>query len=163
MRLHVVHLAAQLVRVAPQVVPLAQGDVLAPRAGIVERGVDGHAFGILVFGFKQRLDHVGVPARVLAQDLLRAVGGGVVMHQNLDGKGRLLRKKALQRLGDVGRVVVRRAADAHHGLHPARLPSVLLCRLYPMPRGVSSQSGLLRMLRSSPLSSKTITPPGSEA
>ena len=148
-RLHVVHLAAQLVRVTPAVVPLAQGDVLAPRAGIVERGVDGHASGILVLGFKQGPDHVGIPPRVIAQNVLRAVGGGVVVHQNLDGN--VLRKKALQRLGDVGRMVVRRAADAHHGLHPARLPSVLLCRLYPMPPGVSSRSGPPRMIRSGPL------------
>ena len=141
-RLHVVHLAAQLVRIAPQVVPLAQGDVLAPRTGIVERGVDGYAFGILVFGFKQGPDHVGIPARVVAQDLLRAVGGGVVVHQNLHRH--ILRQKALQRLCNVGRVVVCRAADAHHGLHPARLPSVLLCRLYPMPPGMSSESGPLK-------------------
>ena len=54
-----------------------------------------------------------------AENCLGAVCGGVIVHENLHAKVRLLRKKAVQRLGDIGRVVIRRATDADHGFHAA--------------------------------------------
>ena len=41
--LHMRNLALQLFRIAPEIIALAKSNVVAPRAGKVERFVDGHA------------------------------------------------------------------------------------------------------------------------
>ena len=97
-RLHEVDLTLEFKGVCPVVVAFAVGYIFATGAGVVEYDVHlaSIASGVLVFGFVEGEDDVGVLSGVLSDDGVGAVGGGVVVYEYLDGEGGLLGKESLE-------------------------------------------------------------------
>ena len=86
----------------------------SPDKGKAEGGADSDAPGILVLLLKDGLDYLRIAPGVFPDDIGRSVRGGVVVHDHLEGKAGFLAHEALQRVFDIGRVVVR---DAQHTDH----------------------------------------------
>ena len=97
-----VHLPLQLFRVVPVVVPLAEGDVFAPRRREEYRVIDIDAPGIEIFLLIEGPDDVRMLCRVLPQNVRRRIRRGVIADENLVGEIRFLRKEAVQRRAQIG-------------------------------------------------------------
>ena len=111
-----VNLNLKLFGVCPVVVPLAVGDVLAPRVREKHLLVYVYVLRVEVFGLIEGADDVRVFFGVLADDICGAVGGLVIVYKHLKGKVRFLRHKALKRAGDVLLLIVCGAEDGYHAL-----------------------------------------------
>jgi len=113
--LHEVGLTLQLVRVAPPVVALAEGDVFAARLGDEEGGPDFLLLRKLVFILEDGADAVGVAVGVLADDVLRAVGRCVVVDDDFVGERSLLHHQPVKALPQIRCLVVHHAQGADEG------------------------------------------------
>ena len=101
-----VRLPLELMGIDPAVVPLAGGEIFSPGRGREHRVVDDDPLGPEVFLLIKGADDVRVFRRVLPQDGGAAVGGDVVVHQHLEGEVRLLGDESVQRLPQIGLVVI---------------------------------------------------------
>ena len=116
MRLQDRHLLLQLVWIGPVVVAFAERHIAAPDQRLQEGLRDVDPLRILVLRLVHAPDQVRVAALVFADGLRRAVGRGIVVHQDLDAPRRLLRDEALERIADIVRVIVGHADDGDHDL-----------------------------------------------
>ena len=71
------------------------------------------SFGVLVLGFVDGLDDVGVFGGVFADDVGGAVGGSVVMDDGHEREVGLLHHESFERVADIGLVIVGDTADCY--------------------------------------------------
>ena len=126
-----VHLALELFGVGPAVVPLASGQILSPGRREEHRvqGVD--PLGKQVLLLVEGTDDVGVFLRIFPDDGGGAVGGGVVADQHLKGEIGALAHEALQRIPDIGFMVI---GHTGHGELDGCLVHALNPHFFPRPR-----------------------------
>ena len=112
MRFQIAHLRRQFAGIAPVVIAVHQGDILAPRARKVENAGDIlPPLPVLVLPLQDRKYLVRVARGIAPQNLRGAVGRGVVVDQYFNVKIAPLGEKAIQRLPKVVRVVIADRAD----------------------------------------------------
>lgn len=68
---------------------------------------------VLVLSFVDRLDDIGVPLGVLADDGGGTVGRGIVMDYGLEGEGRLLHHEAVQALPQKRLMIINHATNRY--------------------------------------------------
>ena len=93
-----VNLPLQLVGVGPEVVALAGGYVFSPCPPVVELHIYLHPFGVLVLRLQNRVDKAGIPCGIFLYDVLRAIGRGIVVHQDFYWESGALHHDAVEAL-----------------------------------------------------------------
>ena len=110
------HLLAQLVWIGPIVISLAESDIASADQREQEGLRDGDALRILVLRLVDSPDAGGIAGFVVADDVRRAVGRGIVVHENFDPEGRPLGHETLEGVADQSGLVVSQADDGHAGV-----------------------------------------------
>ena len=112
MRLHVIHLPLQLIGVAPVIIAVQHGHIFSAGSRNVEEPRDVHLpLTVLVLCPENGPDDVRIAAVVVPDHRLSAVGGGIVMDQDLQPEIPLLRKDAVQALRNIRSVIVGHHTD----------------------------------------------------
>ena len=106
-----VHLKLQLFRVVPVVVPLTDGDILAPAGREKHHVIEVNTPGVEILCLIEGPDDLRVSGCVFPDDVPGAVGGGIVVYQHLKGKIRLLIHETVQGLAQILLMVVCGAED----------------------------------------------------
>ena len=110
------HLLAQLVRVRPVIISLAERHIASADQRKQEGRGDVDPLRELVLRLVDAPDDGRVAGFVFAHDFRGAVSRGIVVHQHLDAEGRPLGHEALEGVADQPGLVVRQADDGHQGI-----------------------------------------------
>ena len=107
MRLHVVHLALQLIIVAPIVIAIRQRDVLSDRAREIKGPRDVRdTLAVLVLHPENRLDDVRIALLIGPNHVLRPIRRGVIMDEDLDAELPALPEDVIEAGADIFSMVV---------------------------------------------------------
>ena len=116
MLFHIIELNLQFVFINPIIVPFTKGDILPFCTRELERSPDAYPFGILVFRLINRFEKIRESGLVLADDVRRPVGGGIIMNEDFKREAGLLHDKTIETLPDERLVVKGLANDADQGM-----------------------------------------------